>query len=92
MASGLRAAGFPPWKRHIAEELRRRDRLQRQAFEEIIAQCKRGPARARPKVPLLFSLTHQYLQGAFAQWGGYGVFPLWRYSRSGFYPVPRAVG
>ncbi|NXS01265.1 A16L1 protein, partial [Oxylabes madagascariensis] len=38
MASGLRAAGFPPWKRHIAEELRRRDRLQRQAFEEIIAQ------------------------------------------------------
>uniref|UniRef100_A0A8C3CAZ8 Autophagy related 16 like 1 n=1 Tax=Cairina moschata TaxID=8855 RepID=A0A8C3CAZ8_CAIMO len=38
MASGLRAAGFPPWKRHIAAELRRRDRLQRQAFEEIIAQ------------------------------------------------------
>ncbi|KAM7043579.1 autophagy-related protein 16-1 isoform 6-T6 [Acridotheres tristis] len=38
MASGLRATGFPPWKRHIAEELRRRDRLQRQAFEEIIAQ------------------------------------------------------
>lgn len=40
MASGLRAAGFPPWKRHIAAELRRRDRLQRQAFEEIIGQCK----------------------------------------------------
>ncbi|XP_057238376.1 autophagy-related protein 16-1 isoform X7 [Malurus melanocephalus] len=38
MASGLRGAGFPPWKRHIAEELRRRDRLQSQAFEEIIAQ------------------------------------------------------
>ncbi|XP_054061701.1 autophagy-related protein 16-1 isoform X7 [Rissa tridactyla] len=38
MASGLRAAGFPPWKRHIAAELRRRDRLQRQAFEEIIEQ------------------------------------------------------
>uniref|UniRef100_A0A8B9BDM2 Autophagy related 16 like 1 n=2 Tax=Anser TaxID=8842 RepID=A0A8B9BDM2_9AVES len=38
MASGLRAAGFPPWKRHIAAELRRRDRLQRQAFEEIIGQ------------------------------------------------------
>ncbi|XP_065495938.1 autophagy-related protein 16-1 isoform X6 [Caloenas nicobarica] len=38
MASGLRAAGFPAWKRHIAAELRRRDRLQRQAFEEIIAQ------------------------------------------------------
>ncbi|XP_040535137.1 autophagy-related protein 16-1 isoform X9 [Gallus gallus] len=38
MASGLHAAGFPPWKRHIAAELRRRDRLQRQAFEEIVAQ------------------------------------------------------
>ncbi|XP_065531147.1 autophagy-related protein 16-1 isoform X4 [Lathamus discolor] len=38
MASGLRAAGFPAWKRHIAAELRRRDRLQRQAFEEIIGQ------------------------------------------------------
>ncbi|KAM9378712.1 autophagy-related protein 16-1 isoform 3-T3 [Phaethornis superciliosus] len=38
MASGLRSAGFPPWKRHIAAELRRRDRLQRQAFEEIIGQ------------------------------------------------------
>ncbi|XP_062438562.1 autophagy-related protein 16-1 isoform X7 [Rhea pennata] len=38
MAAGLRAAGFPAWKRHIAAELRRRDRLQRQAFEEIIAQ------------------------------------------------------
>ena len=43
MASGLRAAGFPPWKRHIAAELRRRDRLQRQAFEEIVAQCERLP-------------------------------------------------
>ncbi|XP_057600873.1 autophagy-related protein 16-1 isoform X5 [Hippopotamus amphibius kiboko] len=38
MASGLRAAVFPRWKRHISEELRRRDRLQRQAFEEIILQ------------------------------------------------------
>ncbi|XP_032846488.1 autophagy-related protein 16-1 isoform X5 [Tyto alba] len=38
MASGLRPAGYPPWKRHIAAELRRRDRLQRQAFEEIIGQ------------------------------------------------------
>ncbi|XP_019398434.1 PREDICTED: autophagy-related protein 16-1 isoform X3 [Crocodylus porosus] len=38
MSSGLRAAAFPAWKRHIAEELRRRDRLQRQAFEEIILQ------------------------------------------------------
>ncbi|XP_071423169.1 autophagy-related protein 16-1 isoform X5 [Pithys albifrons albifrons] len=38
MAAGLRPAGFPPWKRHIAAELRRRDLLQRQAFEEIIAQ------------------------------------------------------
>lgn len=38
MSSGLRAVDFPRWKRHIAEELRRRDRLQRQAFEEIILQ------------------------------------------------------
>ncbi|XP_036092259.1 autophagy-related protein 16-1 isoform X2 [Rousettus aegyptiacus] len=38
MSSGLRAADFPRWKRHISEELRRRDRLQRQAFEEIILQ------------------------------------------------------
>ncbi|KAM4868161.1 autophagy-related protein 16-1 isoform X1 [Urocitellus parryii] len=38
MSSGLRAADFPLWKRHIAEELRRRDRLQRQSFEEIILQ------------------------------------------------------
>ncbi|XP_077874385.1 autophagy-related protein 16-1 isoform X4 [Ictidomys tridecemlineatus] len=38
MSSGLRAADFPRWKRHIAEELRRRDRLQRQSFEEIILQ------------------------------------------------------
>ncbi|KAM9001182.1 autophagy-related protein 16-1 isoform X2 [Sarcophilus harrisii] len=38
MSAGLRGAGLPSWKRHIAEELRRRDRLQRQAFEEIIAQ------------------------------------------------------
>lgn len=40
MSSGLRAADLPRWKRHIAEELRRRDRLQRQAFEEIILQCE----------------------------------------------------
>ncbi|XP_043732598.1 autophagy-related protein 16-1 isoform X2 [Cervus elaphus] len=38
MSSGLRTAVFPRWKRHISEELRRRDRLQRQAFEEIILQ------------------------------------------------------
>ncbi|XP_058521105.1 autophagy-related protein 16-1 isoform X2 [Ochotona princeps] len=38
MSSGLRAGDFPRWKRHIAEELRRRDRLQRQTFEEIIVQ------------------------------------------------------
>ncbi|XP_019779086.1 autophagy-related protein 16-1 isoform X3 [Sagmatias obliquidens] len=38
MSSGLRASVFPRWKRHISEELRRRDRLQRQAFEEIILQ------------------------------------------------------
>lgn len=45
MSSGLRAADFPRWKRHISEELRRRDRLQRQAFEEIILQCERRAAR-----------------------------------------------
>uniref|UniRef100_F6ZGZ5 Autophagy related 16 like 1 n=1 Tax=Monodelphis domestica TaxID=13616 RepID=F6ZGZ5_MONDO len=38
MSTGLRGSGLPSWKRHIADELRRRDRLQRQAFEEIIAQ------------------------------------------------------
>ncbi|KAH0623880.1 hypothetical protein JD844_007065 [Phrynosoma platyrhinos] len=38
MSSGLRAASFPAWKRHILDELRRRDRLQRQAFEELILQ------------------------------------------------------
>ncbi|XP_054838778.1 autophagy-related protein 16-1 isoform X3 [Eublepharis macularius] len=38
MSSGLRTASFPAWKRHILDELRRRDRLQRQAFEEIILQ------------------------------------------------------
>lgn len=53
MSSGLRAADFPRWKRHISEELRRRDRLQRQAFEEIILQCERrrcglGAGRAGP--------------------------------------------
>lgn len=49
MSSGLRAAVFPRWKRHISEELRRRDRLQRQAFEEIILQCERraGPEGGR---------------------------------------------
>ena len=41
MSSALRATDFPRWKRHISEELRRRDRLQRQAFEEIILQCER---------------------------------------------------
>ncbi|XP_048361354.1 autophagy-related protein 16-1 isoform X2 [Sphaerodactylus townsendi] len=38
MSSGLRTASFPAWKRHILDELRRRDLLQRQAFEEIILQ------------------------------------------------------
>nr|XP_017193010.1 autophagy-related protein 16-1 isoform X3 [Oryctolagus cuniculus] len=38
MSSGLRPGDFPRWKRHISEELRRRDRLQRQTFEEIILQ------------------------------------------------------
>lgn len=28
------------WKRHVAEQLKHRDRVQRQAFEEIIHQCE----------------------------------------------------
>lgn len=27
------------WKRHVSEQLKLRDRLQRQAFEELIQQC-----------------------------------------------------
>ncbi|XP_063162970.1 autophagy-related protein 16-1 isoform X3 [Candoia aspera] len=38
MSVGLRTSSFPAWKRHILDELKRRDRLQRQAFEEIILQ------------------------------------------------------
>ncbi|XP_053930656.1 autophagy-related protein 16-1 isoform X7 [Cuculus canorus] len=38
MAAGPRAVAAPPWKRHLAAELRRRDRVQRQPFEEMIAQ------------------------------------------------------
>ncbi|XP_053565906.1 autophagy-related protein 16-1 isoform X2 [Bombina bombina] len=33
-----RPLGFPGWKLHISKELRRRDREQRQAFEELILQ------------------------------------------------------
>ncbi|XP_053166562.1 autophagy-related protein 16-1 isoform X2 [Hemicordylus capensis] len=36
MSSGLRGVSLPAWKRHILDELRQRDRLQTQAFEEII--------------------------------------------------------
>lgn len=28
------------WKRHVAQQLKQRDRVQRQAFEEIIQQCE----------------------------------------------------
>lgn len=28
------------WKRHVSEQLKLRDRVQRQAFEEIIQQCE----------------------------------------------------
>ncbi len=28
------------WKRHVVEQLKQRDRVQSQAFEEIIHQCK----------------------------------------------------
>ncbi|XP_020643052.3 autophagy-related protein 16-1 isoform X1 [Pogona vitticeps] len=38
MSSGHKTGSFPAWKRHILDELKRRDRLQRQAFEEIILQ------------------------------------------------------
>ncbi|KAK9401009.1 autophagy-related protein 16-1 [Crotalus adamanteus] len=38
MSVGLKTSSFPTWKRHILDELKRRDRLQRQAFEEIILQ------------------------------------------------------
>ncbi|XP_053315896.1 autophagy-related protein 16-1 isoform X4 [Spea bombifrons] len=37
----FRAPGSPGWKLHIARELRRRDREQRQAFEELIQQYNR---------------------------------------------------
>lgn len=28
------------WKRHVSEQLKLRDRVQRQAFEEIVHQCE----------------------------------------------------
>lgn len=31
------------WKRHVSEQLKLRDRLQRQAFEELIQQCECPP-------------------------------------------------
>lgn len=37
------------WKRHVSEQLKLRDRQQRQAFEELIQQCEwPGPARPGP--------------------------------------------
>ncbi|KAM4042223.1 autophagy-related protein 16-1 isoform 2-T2 [Anomaloglossus baeobatrachus] len=41
MAAGCRAGAPPGWKLHISRELRRRDREQRQAFEELILQYNR---------------------------------------------------
>ncbi|XP_068136800.1 autophagy-related protein 16-1 isoform X5 [Hyperolius riggenbachi] len=41
MAAGCRTGGFPGWKLHISNELQRRDREQRQAFEELILQYNR---------------------------------------------------
>ncbi|MEE6509352.1 hypothetical protein FKM82_025721 [Ascaphus truei] len=41
MATSYRSVGFPGWKLHISRELRRRDREQRQAFEELILQYNR---------------------------------------------------
>ncbi|XP_006637931.1 autophagy-related protein 16-1 isoform X2 [Lepisosteus oculatus] len=39
--SGVRFRAECSWKRHIAEQLKHRDRVQRQAFEEIIQQYNR---------------------------------------------------
>ncbi|XP_061097078.1 autophagy-related protein 16-1-like isoform X1 [Conger conger] len=36
-----RAQGGCPWKRHIVDQLKRRDRVQRHAFEEIVHQYNR---------------------------------------------------
>ncbi|XP_075717424.1 autophagy-related protein 16-1 isoform X3 [Rhinoderma darwinii] len=41
MAASCRAGAFPGWKVHISRELRRRDREQRQAFEELILRYNR---------------------------------------------------
>lgn len=41
MASSIKAGGFPGWRIHISSELSRRDREQRQAFEELILQYNR---------------------------------------------------
>ncbi|XP_075057846.1 autophagy-related protein 16-1 isoform X1 [Mixophyes fleayi] len=38
MAASCRTGGFPCWKLHISRELRRRDREQSQAFEDLILQ------------------------------------------------------
>uniref|UniRef100_A0A4W4HDK7 Autophagy-related protein 16 domain-containing protein n=1 Tax=Electrophorus electricus TaxID=8005 RepID=A0A4W4HDK7_ELEEL len=40
-SSGLQRAVECSWKRHVAEQLKQRDRVQRQAFEEIIQQYNR---------------------------------------------------
>ncbi|KAJ8406160.1 hypothetical protein AAFF_G00303910 [Aldrovandia affinis] len=39
--SGQGGQAVCPWKRHVAEQLKQRDRVQRQAFEEIIHQYNR---------------------------------------------------
>ncbi|KAI1883222.1 hypothetical protein AGOR_G00243000 [Albula goreensis] len=39
--AGAGAQVESPWKRHVAEQLKQRDRVQRQAFEEIIHQYNR---------------------------------------------------
>ncbi|KAM9317428.1 autophagy-related protein 16-1 [Gastrophryne carolinensis] len=41
MAASCRSGAYPGWKLHIANELRRRDREQRHAFEELILQYNR---------------------------------------------------
>ena len=73
MSSGLRAAVFPRWKRHISEELRRRDRLQRQAFEEIILQCERragGDCTSQAQYEDWISMpAHGWLEGTLTHAG-----------------------
>lgn len=48
------------WKRHVSEQLKLRDRLQRQAFEEIIQQCECGGA-GPTRISLTDLIMHECL-------------------------------